>query len=34
MFTGIIEEVGAVTRIVQNGENRRIAIAAENGRGN
>lgn len=30
MFTGIIEEVGTVSRIEQNGENRRIAIAAKN----
>lgn len=30
MFTGIIEEVGRVTRIDQRGENRRITIAAEN----
>src|ERR1700758_2614476 len=30
MFTGIIEEVGRVTRIEQRGENRRITIAAEN----
>ncbi len=29
MFTGIVEEVGRVTRIEQRGENRRIAIAAE-----
>lgn len=29
MFTGIIEEVGRVTRIEQKGENRRITIAAE-----
>jgi riboflavin synthase len=29
MFTGIIEEVGRVTRIEQRGENRRITIAAE-----
>ena len=28
MFTGIVEEVGEVTRIEQNGENRRITIAA------
>ena len=28
MFTGIIEEVGRVTRIEQRGENRRITIAA------
>jgi riboflavin synthase len=30
MFTGIIEEVGRVTRIEQRGENRRITIASEN----
>ncbi|MGA8500860.1 MAG: riboflavin synthase, partial [Candidatus Sulfotelmatobacter sp.] len=30
MFTGIVEEVGRVTRIEQNGENRRITVAAEN----
>jgi riboflavin synthase len=29
MFTGIIEEVGRVTRIEQRGENRRITIAAK-----
>jgi len=29
MFTGIIEEVGRVTRIEEHGENRRITIAAE-----
>jgi riboflavin synthase len=28
MFTGIVEEVGEVTRIEQQGENRRITIAA------
>ncbi len=28
MFTGIVEEVGSVTRIAQRGENRRITIAA------
>jgi riboflavin synthase len=28
MFTGIIEEVGRVTRIEQKGENRRITVAA------
>src|ERR1700683_5428998 len=28
MFTGIVEEVGRVTRIAQRGENRRITIAA------
>src|ERR1700751_307186 len=30
MFTGIVEEVGRVTKIEQRGENRRITIAAEN----
>jgi riboflavin synthase len=30
MFTGIIEEVGTVSHIEQNGENRRIAVAAKN----
>ena len=30
MFTGIVAEVGEVTRIEQRGENRRIAIAAPN----
>ncbi len=30
MFTGIVEEVGRVTRIEQRGENRRITIAATN----
>lgn len=30
MFTGIVEEVGKITRIEQRGENRRITIAAEN----
>jgi riboflavin synthase len=30
MFTGIIEEVGAIASIQQNGENRRITIAANN----
>lgn len=29
MFTGIVEEVGRVTRIEQRGENRRITIGAE-----
>jgi riboflavin synthase len=29
MFTGIVEEIGRVTRIEQQGENRRITIAAE-----
>src|SRR5580693_2204060 len=28
MFSGIIEEVGQITRIEQNGEDRRITIAA------
>jgi riboflavin synthase len=28
MFTGIVEEVGSVTRIEQHGENRRITVAA------
>ena len=30
MFTGIVEEVGRVSRIEQHGENRRITIAATN----
>ena len=30
MFTGIVEEVGRITRIEQRGENRRITITAEN----
>ncbi|HWY23179.1 MAG TPA: riboflavin synthase [Candidatus Acidoferrum sp.] len=30
MFTGIVEEVGRVTRIEQDGENRHITIAAKN----
>ncbi len=30
MFTGIVEEVGRITRIEQRGENRRLTIAAEN----
>ncbi|HEX3321291.1 MAG TPA: riboflavin synthase [Terriglobales bacterium] len=30
MFTGIIEEVGRITRITQHGENRRITIDAKN----
>jgi len=30
MFTGIVEEVGRVTRIEKRGENRRITVAAEN----
>jgi len=29
MFTGIVEEVGHLTRIEQRGENRRITVAAE-----
>src|ERR1700756_2461478 len=29
MFTGIVEEIGRVSRIEQHGENRRITIAAE-----
>ena len=29
MFTGIVEEVGRVTKIEQHGENRRITITAE-----
>jgi riboflavin synthase len=29
MFTGIVEEVGRISRIEQRGENRRITIAAE-----
>lgn len=29
MFTGIVEEVGRITRIEQRGENRRITIAAQ-----
>src|SRR5689334_5158905 len=29
MFTGIVEEVGKVTRIEQRGENRRITISAK-----
>ena len=29
MFTGIVEEVGCVTKIEQRGENRRITITAE-----
>jgi len=29
MFTGIVEEIGRVTRIEQQGENRRITIAAD-----
>ena len=30
MFTGIVEEVGRVTRIEERGENRRITVAAAN----
>jgi riboflavin synthase len=30
MFTGIVEEVGCIAGIEQNGENRRITIEAEN----
>jgi riboflavin synthase len=30
MFTGIVEEVGRVTRIEQRGENRRITVSATN----
>jgi len=30
MFTGIVEEVGRVTRIEKRGESRRITVAAEN----
>jgi len=30
MFTGIVEEVGRITRIEQRGENRRITISAKN----
>ena len=30
MFTGIVEEVGCVSRIEQRGENRRITITAQN----
>ncbi len=30
MFTGIIEEVGRITRIAQTGENRRITVEATN----
>src|ERR1700756_3429836 len=29
MFTGIVEEIGRITRIEQRGENRRITIAAD-----
>jgi riboflavin synthase len=28
MFTGIVEEIGRVTRIEQHGENRRITVSA------
>jgi len=30
MFTGIIEEVGSIARIDQDGDNRRIVIEARN----
>ena len=30
MFTGIVEEIGRVTRIEQHGENRRITVTAQN----
>jgi riboflavin synthase len=30
MFTGIVEEVGKISKIAQRGENRRITISAEN----
>jgi len=30
MFTGIVEEVGKITKIEQRGENRRITISAKN----
>lgn len=30
MFTGIVEEVGRITRIEQRGENRRITVEAKN----
>ena len=30
MFTGIVEEVGKISKIAQRGENRRITIVAEN----
>ena len=30
MFTGIVEEVGRITKIEQRGENRRITISAQN----
>jgi len=29
MFTGIVEEIGRITRIEERGENRRITVAAE-----
>ena len=29
MFTGIVEEVGRITRIEQRGENRRLTVAAQ-----
>lgn len=29
MFTGIVEEIGRVTRIEQRGENRRITVTAD-----
>src|SRR5215471_7910645 len=29
MFTGIVDEVGRITRIAQRGENRRITISAD-----
>ncbi len=29
MFTGIVEEIGRITRIEQRGENRRITVSAE-----
>jgi riboflavin synthase len=31
MFTGIVVEVGRITRIEQRGENRRITVSAKNG---
>jgi riboflavin synthase len=30
MFTGIVEEVGRIARIMQSGENRRITVVAKN----
>jgi len=30
MFTGIVEEVGKITKIEENGENRRITVSARN----